>query len=88
METMKIYIVFGESGEYSGKERWMVKAFRDENKAKQLAEDAQKEADLLKIKADNNEIDYWEVEGLNKYDPNYRMIYSEVDYDVEEIELE
>lgn len=84
----KIYIVFGESGECSGVERWMVKAFREECKAKNLAENAQKEADILKIRADNDEIGYWEVEGLNEYDKNYRMVYHEVNYDVQSIELE
>ena len=84
----KIYVVFGESGECSGMERWMVKAFMEESKAKQLVENAQKEANLLKIRADEGEIGHWESEGLNKYDKNYRMVYHDVNYDVEEIELE
>ncbi len=88
MEFIKIYVVFGESGECSGMERWMVKAFKKECKAKLLVENAQKEADLLKIRADNDEIEHWEAEGLNKYDKYYRMVYHEVNYSIEEIELE
>lgn len=84
----KIYIVFGESGECSGTERWMVKAFKEKYSAELLVENAQKEANLLAIKANNGEINYWEVEGLNKYDQYYRMVYHEVNYDIEEIELE
>lgn len=84
----KIYIVFGESGECSGTERWIVKAFHDHEKAKLLVENAQEEADLLELKADNVEIDPWEVQGLNKYDPFYRMVYHEVNYDIKEVELE
>lgn len=85
---VKIYIVFGESGECSGTERWMVKAFNDHDKAKLLAENAQTEANLLTIKANNNEIVPWESEGLNKYDQFYRMVYHEVNYDIMEVELE
>lgn len=69
-------------------ERWMVKAFREEYKAKELLENAQKEANLLAIIANNNEIGYWESEGLNKYDNKYGMVYHEVNYDIQEIELE
>ncbi len=83
-----IYIVFGESGECSETERWMVKAFKDYSKAKALLDNAQEEANKLKIRANNNEIGHWEVEGLNKYDKNYRMVYHEVNYDIQEIELE
>ena len=56
--------------------------------AKAIMENAQKEADLLKFRVDNNEIGEWEVEGLNKYDKKYRMVFREVNYDIEEIELE
>ena len=83
-----IYIVFGESGECSGTERWMVKAFKDYDKAKMLLDNAQREADLLKDKANNEEIEHWEAEGLNKYDKNYRMVFFKVSYDIEEVELE
>jgi hypothetical protein len=48
MSSNIIYIVFGESGECSGTERWMVKAFKNKNQANILKENAQKEADLLK----------------------------------------
>jgi len=88
MESVKIYVVFGESGDCSGTERWMVKAFREDYKAKMLAENAQKEADILKMKADTGEIEHWESEGLNQYDKNYRMVYHEVNYDIEVVELE
>jgi hypothetical protein len=86
--SLKIYVVFGESGECSDTERWMVKAYYDYDKAKLLMENAQKEADILTIKADNDEISPWGVEGLNKYDKYYRMVYHEVSYDVVEVELE
>lgn len=88
METIKIYIVFGESGECSGMERWMVKAFQDYSKAEILRKNAQEEADSLKIKADHGEFGHWKAEGLNKYDKYYRMIYHEVNYDIQEIELD
>lgn len=44
---MIIHIVFGESGECSGMQRWMVKAFRDSDKAKMLMVNAQRETDAL-----------------------------------------
>jgi hypothetical protein len=86
--NIKIYIVFGESGECSDTERWMVKAFKDETKAKLLCDLAQQQANILKLKADREEIGHWEAEGLNQYDKNYRMVYHEVNYDIQEIELE
>jgi hypothetical protein len=58
----KIYIVFGESGECSGTERWMVKAFKEKCNADLLAENAQKVANLLEIRANNDEINHWESE--------------------------
>ena len=88
MDEVVIFVVFGESGEYSDCERWMVRAFRDENKAKELLKNAQQEADSLKIRADNREFCSFEAEGLNKHDPYYRMIYHEVHYDIKEIVLE
>lgn len=66
----------------------MVKAFKEKYSAELLAENAQKAANLLEIRANNGEIGHWEAEGLNKYDQYYKMVYHEVNYDVEEIELE
>lgn len=85
MESTKIYIVFGQSGEYSDAEEWMVKAFREKNQAKTLAENAQKEADRLLNRTDDDEIEY--LKSLNKYDKNCRTLYYGVNYVVREIEL-
>ena len=84
--SVKIYVVFGESGECSGMERWMVKAYYNQDEAKLLMENAQKEANLLEIKANNDEIDPWDAKNI--YDKNYRMVYHEVNYDIVEVELE
>ena len=81
MESTKIYIVFGQSGEYSDAKEWMVKAFREKNQANTLAKNAQKEADRLLDRTD------FESLNLNKYDKNYRTFYYGVNYVVREIKL-
>ena len=66
----------------------MVKAFKDLNKAQQCDKLAQHEANILKDKADRDEIHYWEVNGLNQYDKHYRMVYHEVNYSIQEVEYD
>ena len=88
MEPTKIYIVFGQSGEYSDAEEWMVKAFREKNQANTLAKNAQKEAERLLNRTDYDDaIEYLESLNLNKYDKNCRTVYYGVNYVVREIEL-
>ena len=73
---MKIYVVWGQTGEGEYKENWTVKAFRSERRAKNLTIRATQEAKKLPKR-----------DGVkNKYDKNFLSgsaviyYYEEVDY--------
>lgn len=79
---MTIFIVFGTTGEYSDRTEWPVKAFRDEQRAKDFVE-------LLTSKSreiyseDNHSFKYWsEVAKHSKIpeDPNFRLDYTGTSY--------
>lgn len=82
---MKIYIVFGGTGEYSDHQTWMVKAFRDEDQAKALVENASWAANAIDAVRENR---YDSPNGANPYDPDMYMDYTGTSYYIESVELE
>jgi hypothetical protein len=86
---MKIFIVFGSSGEYSDHQEWTVKAFYDEDRAKELVERATirgKEIEK-KFSDERKYFNRYEDKGLNEFDPDFIYDYSGFNYYIEETEL-
>ena len=77
---MKIYVVKGHAGEYSGHREWPVGAFREEEKAKRMVERAS-------IYAASGEDYYKSRQTRNPYDPNMETDYTGTSYDYYEVEL-
>lgn len=82
---MKIYIVFGSTGEYSGRTEWILKAFYEEKQAKDLVINVTNEVrNLLLI---------YEDEGLipphtNIFDKDMKTFGYEIRYYYKECDLE
>jgi hypothetical protein len=83
---MKIYVVFGSTGEYSDRTEWPVKAFYDEDKAKELVENASEEADRIFANRENKYSR--RNDESNKFDPDMRMDYTNTSYYFIAVELE
>ena len=79
-----VYVVFGETGEYSDRSDWPVKAYLSQQVAQEL---------VVKATARANELfayhyrDY-KVSGVNEFDQNMRMDYTGTKYYICEVELE
>lgn len=84
---MKIYIVFGQTGEYSDRKEWTVRAYKDKKRAKVLIELATKEALNLHKEAEHNRL-MGEPLPNNKYDPFFKTDYTGTTYFYQEVELE
>jgi hypothetical protein len=84
---MKIYIVFGQTGEYSDRVEWPVKAFQDEEKAKRLVELATTEALNLHQQSEDNRYND-KKPPYNKFDPFFRTDYTGTTYFYQDVELE
>lgn len=82
---MIIYVVFGQTGEYSDNQHWMVKAFRDEELAKQLVLDATKGAAEAYAKVCRS--NWLRVKGGNPFDPDMKTDYTGTSYWYDEVEL-
>ena len=89
---MKIYIVYGCTGEYSDRQRWNVEAFK-----------SLKKANTFKNKLNNwlieNNASYGSINGKEEYfslenelicpfDPDFRFDYTGAKYDITEVELD
>lgn len=81
-----IYVVFGSTGEYSDRQKWLVKAFHHEDDAKQLVEDATKSADSIYAKYGREH--YGPYNGKNTFDPDMRMEYTGTRYYYKSVGLE
>jgi hypothetical protein len=85
-----LYVVIGSEGEYEDYREWMVKAFKDEQKAQTYRDKCQRWIDhVLEIA---NELDEpaWSLRYKtedNPYDPGCR-VSTNTSYDVEEVEYE
>ena len=75
---MKIYTVFGETGEYSGRSTWAVVSFFSEEKAKKRILLATKRAKEIKAQYGNS----FHIPGgvINEYDSKMRLEYTGVNY--------
>jgi hypothetical protein len=83
---MLIYVVEGSTGEYSDHTEWLVKAYKDESKAKAHVVRATEVANKL---FQSRESKFSEGENeTNPYDPDMRMDYTGVHYTYFSVELE
>jgi len=88
MANKTIYVVFGNSGEYSDFRDWPVVAYDTEDSAIGHAEKAKRRAEELKVLMDAAEWNRREaLQKTNEFDPHMNMDYTGVDYSVFEIEL-
>jgi hypothetical protein len=83
---MKIYVVFGQTGEYSDQEIWMVKAFKTIKAATKMVLLANRESRRI-FALSYNKSHIFRTE-KNSYDPNMKMDYTGTNYYYERVELE
>lgn len=82
---MQIYLIVGESGEYSDTTNWYVKAFIDKRKAQRWLKNCEKDA---KKWEEDRKNDYISPEhGWSKYDPEMYMSYTGAQYNIVEVDL-
>jgi len=85
-KTKKIYIVYGETGEYSDRSDWNVKAFFERKKALVLLNECSEDAKKWEIK---RESEYTSPpKDWSKHDPDMKMDYTGTDYFIAEVDLE
>jgi len=93
---MKIYVVTGHTGEYSDRRSWMVRAFTDEQKAKDLVIMATRRGEeIFEIFAAQGRKASWAEDYEspnsplhNQYDPKCTIDYTGVYYGMTEVELD
>lgn len=86
---MKVYVVRGSTGEYSGRSEWLVKAFLDKEEAENLVLLANQEAKRLftEYKHNTKHNNLYDFEYINTYDIKFMMDYTGTNYYIEEVEL-
>lgn len=91
---MKIYVVFGETGNNDDNHSWMVRAFFDEEKAMDLAVKAEMRANQI-LDARTTSGDFYSYKHItdpamqNEFDPAMGIIQETgTSYTVEPVELE
>jgi len=86
---MKVYIVFGTTGEYSDRTEWPVCGYRNEDVARKHADDAMIWAHLLKEKVDDEGKSVFEAREqlISPYDKHISMDYTGTDYYVVEVDI-
>ena len=82
---MKVYVVFGSTGEYSDRTEWIVCGFLDEEKAKERVLLAGEEARTLFA---SGEYSRYDAEPTNKYDDKFQMYYTGTVYYYAKVEVE
>ena len=88
---MKIYVVEGQTGEYSDHRDWPVRAFLSEKKAQKLVLDAQARANEIYVNNSNSSPSWNDLEkpeNKNQYDPDMDMDYVGTHYLYYPIELD
>lgn len=87
---MKIYVVTGSTGEYSDRVTWLVKAFTDEDSAKEFVIKAQEIADVIFKRSVEDDEEGWDIRdnAQSELDPGLRMYYTGTTYYFESVELE
>lgn len=87
---MKIYIVHGETGEYSDRSDWNVCAYKNEEDAKIHVVKASEVARELYAKYQNDFMNWYDDDGViktNPYDKRFSMDYTGTNYGYSEVEL-
>lgn len=81
---MKIYVVYGQCGEYSDHRDWLVCAYADRDKAEKHAFEAEKRSKEMLT-----EYEHWMdiPDGANKYDTQMDMDYTGASYLAIEVEV-
>lgn len=75
---MRIFIVTGTTGEYSDRTEWLVTAFLNEERAKELVVLASARARQIQL---DYKDDYWDLPGdISDYDPKFTMDYTGTSY--------
>jgi hypothetical protein len=91
---LKIFVVFGTTGEYSDRTEWMVRAYADEAEAQRIVEEYTKQSKACEARTKLPKDD---PQYLNRYtwlgpkwphdDPTFSMDYTGTDYFYGEVEL-
>jgi len=84
-ELMKIYVIFGATGEYSDRDEWIIKAYKNKEMAKSHLLNADKRAKELFKKYEDEP---WNCKEENIYDPAFRMYYTGTQYYILQCEIE
>jgi len=86
---MKVYIVFGTTGEYSDRQEWPVCGYKERVRADKHADEAMIWAHLLKEKVDDEGKTVFENRDnlVSPYDEDIRMDYTGTDYYVLEVDI-
>ena len=83
---MKVYVVFGSTGEYSDRREWIVCGFLDEKRAQERVVLASHRANELFVKYKNT---YWDAtKEKNEYDDRFDMDYTGTTYYYAEVDCE
>lgn len=85
-KVVDIHLVVGSTGEYENYHEWVVKAYRDRDKAVAHANLAEQEAERIFKK--NGSRGYYGSDSPNPYDPNMDMDYTGTFYEIQTIDLE
>lgn len=90
---MRIYVVFGQTGEWSDHCTWPVKAFKHLDNAKELITKATASANEFFQAVESNEVCKYDLSlqdwaKVNPYDPKFSMDYTGTSYYYTVVELE
>lgn len=81
---MKIFVLFGHTGEYSDRQEWLVKAFVSQT----LAEEVRDRCNAYAKAAPDDWDEREKYEANNPDDPSMTMQYTGTEYRIEETELD
>jgi hypothetical protein len=81
---VKIFVVFGTTGEYSDRSEWLVKAYKKEKLAQEHVTNAEMRAKEIQCVRPN---EYEAPKRANKFDPNMQMDYTGTSYYYASVDL-
>lgn len=83
-----VYIIIGQTGEYSDNQNWSVIAYFDENKAKEHVLKAQQRANEIHVESEKSENKWKHIrENKNEFDPFMNMDYTGTTYYYDTVEI-
>ena len=90
---MKIWIVFGTTGEYLDRTEWAVKAFRDQDRARKFEHECLDEGERIERYMRTNRLYRFDIgkhpELIHKLDSGFQLDYNTgTDYFIISVELE